>query len=146
IFYDLIPLRQPGYESMSSSHSEYARALAAADVLLAISAFSARDLEQWWAEHHSESSRLPPVLAVPLPEEIRGVPRATRPPELPHEPVRFVSVGTVEPRKNQIAALRAFARLSARRPDLDLRFDIVGAIHHAVAEEVKRLAASEDGI
>jgi len=146
IFYDLIPLRQPGYESMSNSHAEYARELVAADLLLAISAFSASDLERWWAEQGYESSRLPPVLAVPLPEEIHGLPRASRPPELPDQPVRFVSVGTVEPRKNQVGALRAFARLSERRPDLDLRLDVVGAIHHAVADEVERLAAGEKRI
>ena len=42
--------------------------------------------------------------------------------------------------------MRAFASLCARRPDLDLRLDVVGAIHHAVADEVEGLAASEKRI
>lgn len=143
IFYDLIPLRQPGYESMSTAHEQYARALVGADLLLAISEFSARDLLEWWAAQDYESSRLPRVRALALPEEILGLPRVTVPPSLPNGPIGFVSVGTVEPRKNQVEAMSAFARLCTRRPDLDLRLDVVGAIHHAVADDVRRLVARE---
>jgi glycosyltransferase involved in cell wall biosynthesis len=146
IFYDLIPLRQPGYESMSAAHDRYARALVGADLLLAISQFTARDLVAWWTAHDYERSRLPRVLAVALPEEILGVERVTEPRELPDEPIRFVTVGTVEPRKNQIETMRAFARLCARRTDLDLRLDVVGAIHHAVADQVTEIVSKQPGI
>jgi glycosyltransferase involved in cell wall biosynthesis len=70
----------------------------------------------------------------------------TDPPELPHRPIRFASVGTVEPRKNQVEAMLAFARLCARRRDLDLRLDVVGAIHPAVADAVRELVARESRI
>jgi glycosyltransferase involved in cell wall biosynthesis len=146
VFYDLIPLRQPGYEEMARAHELYARALAAADLVLAISAYSARDLERWWAEEHHDPARLPRVLALPLPEEIRGLPRVTDPVPLPERPVRFIAVGTVEPRKNQVEVIRAFARLRGRRPDLELFLDIVGGVHHSVADVVDRLTADEERI
>lgn len=146
VFYDLIPLRQPGYESMSDAHARYAQSLVACDVLLAISAYSARDLQDWWKEQGYEASRLPRVVALPLPEEMRGLRRVTAPSEPGGRPIRFVAVGTVEPRKNQLEVMRAFARLCARRPDLDLRFDVIGAIHHVVADDVKDLAAREERI
>lgn len=146
VFYDLIPLRQPGYEAMASAHHHYARALVAVDLVLAISAHSARDLERWWAEHDYEAASLPPILALPLPEEIRDLPRVTRPTDPLGAPIRFVALGTVEPRKNQVEVMRAFARLRARRRDLDLRLEVVGAIHHAVADEVEEIACRESGI
>ena len=79
VFYDLIPLRQPGYESMAAAHERYVRALVAVDILLAISAHSASDLRSWWTEQGYEDARLPPVVALPLPDEVVGIPRATRP-------------------------------------------------------------------
>jgi glycosyltransferase involved in cell wall biosynthesis len=60
--------------------------------------------------------------------------------------VRFLSFGTLEPRKNQVEAMRAFARLRARRPDLDMRFDVVGNVHGAVAADVEEIAAREPGV
>ena len=63
-------------------------------------------------------------------------PRAADASEPPAPPVRFLSFGTVEPRKNQVEAMRAFARLRARRPDLDMRFDLVGNVHGDVAAAV----------
>ncbi|MDI3305730.1 MAG: glycosyltransferase [Acetobacteraceae bacterium] len=143
VFYDLIPLRFPGYEAMAADHARYARSLVAADLVLAISRHSKTDLERWWEEQGYDPARLPPVLALPLPEELPGAPRVTKPFDPPAPPVRFLAFGTLEPRKNQVEAMRAFARLCARRPDLDLRFDLVGGIHEAVAEEVRDLAARE---
>jgi len=143
VFYDLIPLRFPGYEAMAADHARYARSLVAADLILAISRHSRDDLERWWAEQGYDPARLPPVLALPLPEELPGAPRVTEPYDPPAPPVRFLAFGTLEPRKNQVEAMRAFVRLCARRPDLDLRFDLVGGIHEAVAGTVRELAAQE---
>ena len=77
VFYDLIPLRQPGYEEMKRSHAEYARALMAADLVLPISAFSARDIQSWWTEQGYDVSRLPQVRAVHSPRNAAGS-RASR--------------------------------------------------------------------
>jgi glycosyltransferase involved in cell wall biosynthesis len=146
VFYDLIPLRQHGYEAMAEAHAQYVRALAGADVLLAISAHAAHDVQSWWAEHDYEPARLPPVAKVPLPAELRGLPRVRHSQNLPDHPVRFVTLGTVEPRKNQVETMHAFMRLCSRRRDLDLRLDVVGAIHHAVSDQVRDLAAREPRI
>jgi glycosyltransferase involved in cell wall biosynthesis len=146
LFYDLIPLRQPGYESMAPAHDRYVRSLVAVDLLLAISAHSASDLRSWWTEHDYEDARLPPVVGLPLPDEVVGIPRATRPDDPPHPPIRFVALGTVEPRKNQVEAMRAFARLCVRRRDLDLRLDVIGHVHPAVADEVREVTDREKRI
>jgi glycosyltransferase involved in cell wall biosynthesis len=144
VFYDLIPLRQPGYEGMADAHELYARTLVAADLVLAISVHSANDLRRWWTEHHYDCARLPTVLALPLPEEMRGHARTTQPDEPPTPPIRFVALGTIEPRKNQLKTMRAFVRLCVRRPDLDLRLELVGGIHEAVKDEVEELVAQEN--
>ena len=60
--------------------------------------------------------------------------------------MRFLSFGTLEPRKNQVEAMRAFSRLRARRPDLDMRFDLVGNVHGGVAAAVQEIAAREPRI
>jgi len=146
LFYDLIPLRQKGYEAMADAHAQYVRALAGTDLLLAISEHAAHDVQRWWAEHDYESARLPPVAPVLLPAELRGLPRVRHPQHLPEHPVRFVTLGTVEPRKNQVETMHAFVRLCARRRDLDLQLDVVGAIHHAVSDQVRNLAAREPRI
>jgi glycosyltransferase involved in cell wall biosynthesis len=146
VFYDLIPLRQPGYESMASGHERYARALLGADLLLAISAHSANDLRSWWVEQDYDAGRLPAVRTLPLPEEMPGIPRTRRIDEPSEGPIRFVALGTLEPRKNQLEVMRAFHRLCTRRRDLDLRLEIVGGLHSAIADAVEDLAAREERI
>ncbi len=145
IFYDLIPLRQPGYERMVEAHERYVRSLVAADLVLPISDHAAADLRAWWAQQGYDEGRLPQVVAASLAAEIVGVPRAVEVAE-PGSPIRFTTLGTVEPRKNQLEVMRAFERLVARRPDLDLRLDLVGGIHEAVAEAVTELSAQDTRI
>ena len=70
----------------------------------------------------------------------------TAPPELPEEPLRFVSVGTVEPRKNQIEAMRAFSRLCARRRISTCASTSSAQSTNAVADEVVGLVAQEPRI
>jgi len=146
IFYDLIPLLQPGYEALAEDHARYARALAGVDLVLPISRYAGETLRQWWQGVGYEAARLPRLKAQPLPEEIVGVPRVTAPDEVPDKPVRFVACGTLEPRKNQIQAMRAFARLCASRPDLDLTFDLVGGLHSDIAETAQSIARTSPRI
>jgi glycosyltransferase involved in cell wall biosynthesis len=155
VFYDLIPLREPGYETLTTAHEAYAMALAAADVILPISRTAASDLMAWWREQGHDPDRLSPVRPVPLAAEMVGVPRvmAADPParETTHlsagarGPVRFLAIGTVEPRKNQLALMQAVNRLRGRRPELDIRLDVVGSLHHAVAAAVQQEAARSSG-
>ncbi len=179
VFYDLIPLRVPGYEDMAASHAAYARALSAADLVLPISASSGSDLLAWWKEQGLDARRLPRVRPVLLSGEMAGsarvledVPLDLSPNPLPQgegalfspptgpttgrpegKPcgrapgggVRFLAWGTVEPRKNQVALLSAFNALCRRRPDLDLRLDVVGGLHPSVTDAVRAEAGSSDG-
>ncbi len=145
VFYDLVPLRQPGYEQVAAAHESYVRSLVAADLVLAISGHAATDLRAWWAEQGYEAGRLPQVAAVPLASEIVGLPRVVEGEE-PDQPIRFTALGTVEPRKNQVEVMRAFERLRARRPELDLRLDVVGGIHEAVADAVEEIAGRDERI
>lgn len=146
LFYDLIPLRRPGYEAMAAAHDGYARALVAADLVLGISRAATADLDRWWAEQGYEPHRLPRLSPLPLPAEMLGRPRVTAGAPPPAPPIRFVAVGTVEPRKNQLALMAAFARLCTRRPTLELRLDVVGGLHDAVAGAATAIAAAEPRI
>jgi glycosyltransferase involved in cell wall biosynthesis len=145
IFYDLIPLRQPGYEGIAAAHEHYVKTLVAADLVAAISGHAADDLRAWWADQGFEPAALPRVAAVPLAAELTGVRRVTDSIE-PAPPVRFAMIGTVEPRKNQVEVMRAFERLRMRRPDLDLCLDVAGGIHEGVAEAVGEIAGREQHI
>ncbi len=137
LFYDLIPLRVPGYESMRQPHAAYAMALAAADLLLPISRSSGADLSAWWQEQGHDPERLALLRPVPLAAEMVGIPRLFGGAPSEQQPIRFLAIGTVEPRKNQLALMQAFNRLHRRRPELDLRLDVVGTLHHAVAAAVR---------
>lgn len=146
VFYDLIPLRIPGYESMARAHADYALALAACDLILPISATAADDLARWWREKGHNPIRTPPLRPVLLAAEVTGEPRAGMEAFAgAHPELRLLAVGTVEPRKNQLAVMKALNRLLARRPDLRARLDVVGNLHPAVTERVTDLAEASGG-
>ncbi len=77
IFYDLIPLREPGYEDLKTGHAAYALALAAADLILSVSHAAGEDLAAWWREQGHGPDRLPVVRPAALAGEMIGVPRVT---------------------------------------------------------------------
>jgi glycosyltransferase involved in cell wall biosynthesis len=155
VFYDLVPLRERGYESLISAHASYVVALGAADLILPISRAAATDLEAWWREQGHCLDRLPPVRPVLLAAEMVGVPRVTEPgspapqalegPAEVRSSVRFLAVGTIEPRKNQMALMQAVNRLRHRRPELDIQLDLVGALHHTVARAAQQEAERSAG-
>jgi len=146
VFYDLIPLCQPGYEVLAQAHAQYARVIHAADLVLPISRQAGADLEAWWRGAGFALTRLPRLRPIPLPEEQPGIPHGAAGPEPTAGPIRFLAVGTVEPRKNQLALIGAFRRLRQRRPELDLALDIVGTLHGAVAEAVTEAARMDPSI
>ena len=151
IFYDLIPMGESGHEELKAGHTAYTLALAAADLVLPISRTAGNDLVAWWREHGHDPDRLPPVRPVLLAAEMAGVPRVTAADSMKETadgsagiPVHFLAVGTVEPRKNQLAVIQAVNRLRRRRPELNVRLDVVGELHHAVADAVELEAAHSD--
>jgi glycosyltransferase involved in cell wall biosynthesis len=152
VFYGLIPLGEPGYEELKTGRIAHALALAAADLVLPISAAAGNDLVAWWRDQGHDPDRLPVVRPVLLAAEMAGVPRVTAAKFMRETadgsagvPVHFLAVGTVEPRKNQLAVIQAVNRLRRRRPELNVRLDVVGELHHAVADAVALEAAHSDG-
>jgi len=147
VFYDLIPLRVGGYEAMAPAHAAYAAGLMAADIVLPISRTACDDLAAWWREQGHLDVAMPPLAPLLLPAEMVGIGRVVEPPEAPADDglVRLLAVGTVEPRKNQLAVAEALNRLARRRPDLSVRLDIAGHLHPAVAPLLRAQVAQSGG-
>lgn len=116
VFHDAIPLRWAhlygaGAQVTAECHRAYMAGLATADLVLANSHTSAAQLRGFLA---AEGLPLEHVQALPLAQEFPGVPRS--------EPVtmasdsaqqRLLCVGSLEPRKNHVALLKAVANLVA---------------------------------
>jgi len=145
IFHDIIPLRVPGYESMVPEHLRYAQALVGADLILPVSRTSGDDLKAWWHEQAYDPDRFPPMRPLLLPGELPSVPRVTVSSGSGHAGLRVAIWGTVLARKNQLSLMRALNRLRQRRPELDLRLDVVGTIDEAIAEAVEAEVAASYG-
>jgi glycosyltransferase involved in cell wall biosynthesis len=127
--------------------ARYAHATALADLVLPVSRTSGEALRGWWLAHGHRPERLPPIAPTLLPEQIFGAPRedplASAPPA--GTPIEFVGVGLVNAQKNQLAAMAAFLRLVAKRPELDLRLHLVGLIAPDVAVPVSLMVKRAKG-
>jgi glycosyltransferase involved in cell wall biosynthesis len=136
IFYDAIPLKLPEYAAGAEAHATYMQQLAMADLVMPISHFAADDYIAYLKTFACFDDRtLPIVRPVSLPGETPECSRAQRLERDSSETV-ILSVGTLEPRKNQVALIDAFNQLCARHPRLPLRLVLVGHLHPAVAEPV----------
>ena len=125
----------------------YAHALALVDLVLPVSRTSGTLLADWLTRQGHQAALLPPIEPILLPEEVRATPRVI--PEQTqasaHGPIEFLAVGTVCTHKNQLAAMTAFQRLIDRRPDLDIRLNVVGAVAPDVAFSASQLAKRSRG-
>jgi glycosyltransferase involved in cell wall biosynthesis len=146
IFYDLIPIKLDGYEDIREAHRRYAQQLAAADLILAISEYSAQALKDYYLnELQLSPASIPQIVAAPLGEAHGDDERVVRGPA-GGDIAQIVTFGTIEPRKNQIGLLRAFNRLTERRPGLKVRLSVVGHLHPAVAQEARALIEANPNI
>ena len=150
IFYDTIPVDRPDLvpPELPALHDRYMRELADADLILPISETSAED---WRAFVARERLPAPPVRACPLACDFVSTPRVRvpPPPKPVGEPVRLLCVSTLEPRKNHRALLAAYEQAAARRPDLRLELDLVGASYvgsQDIADAVRAAAARLPGL
>lgn len=147
IFYDAIPVLHPELcpdPLVRDNHGAYMRALAACDMVLAISRFSARCLAGHWAALGLSGGRIVPL---PLPGELAGLPRASQPAAAGDARARLVCVSTLEPRKNHGALLAACRLLDERFPGLDWALTLAGNRYAGafdIAEAVEE-AARKDG-
>ncbi len=164
VFHDIMPLTHQlqrrafvdmGLGARASGDGEltrlrftvYAHALALTDIVLPVSQTTGRLLFQWLVRHGHPAESLPTFSPILLPEEVLGTRRV-----LPHRSARddagckgFITVGTVCTHKNQLAAIAAFQRLTERRPELDIRFHVVGSMAPEAAVPAGLLAKRSKG-
>lgn len=139
IFYDLIPIVHDAYAGDRARHMRYVAELCRHDHILAISRFSAETLRDYAGEDEV-SARITPV---PLPD-IDHLDRRVAPAEDDAGRDTILLLGTVEPRKGQMAVLRAFLEATKTSSALaKLRIVLIGSLHPAVAEELRALSARD---
>ena len=145
LFHDAIPVRWAHLYGQQASqaaraHTEYMSGLAQFDLVLANSRTTAQHLKQFWADQQLQV--LAELHAVPLAEELPGTARLP-PIGDPNDAKILLCVGSLEPRKNHGALLKALAALVAeQRWPQQLTLVIVGWPNDArVVAQVKRATA-----
>lgn len=151
IFYDAIPwkMRRIYPSQFAQAHRAYMLELNEYDLVLPISAFSKDDLVDFLgAELPRPQSLSDKLKAVSLAGEFAESPRPASGP-LAHKGVlQILCLGTVEPRKNHEALLRAFS-LACERSPVPLHLTIAGgsySIEPALAERVRSFVADHPNV
>jgi len=143
LFHDAIPLRFPHitWPQSVQRHPEYLKLLASFDRVFAISAASRRDLVEFW--RWQDVTPRAEVSTLELGADLDGSARATAPQlsTLNSQP-RILSVGIVEPRKNQVFLLDVCEPLW--RDGLDFELHVVGRVNpHFGAPIAQRLRQTQ---
>lgn len=131
VFYDAIPwkMRKIYPPHFAEAHRDYMIGLGDYDLVLPISTFSRDDLVDFLgAELQRPQSLEYEVKAVALPGEFAESARPNEPWSHREGPVTILCVGTVEPRKNHEALLKAFA-LATQQSSTEIRLIIAGGSH-----------------
>lgn len=125
IFHDAIPLKHPHitWPQSVARHPGYMKLLARFDRVWAVSQASREELLGFWRWQGVE--RPPPVEVLALGADFDGTPRVAS--RLPPPGFRLLSVGIVEPRKNQALLLNACERLWAE--GLAFELHLVGRVN-----------------
>ena len=142
IFYDLIPITNPGYTDYAAVHEAYVNELLRSDLIVPISRHSAERLSEFWAGR--AIGPVPPIHPLLLPDGGFMRPKAPGPGQT--TPVKAAPTialfGTVEPRKRQVEFLRAMAAARVRSRQAALRqVVVIGSLHPAVANDFNALLA-----
>jgi glycosyltransferase involved in cell wall biosynthesis len=151
VFYDVIPWKMKHLYPVAAvgEHQKYMQQLRMVDAVWSISHFSRAELRRFWREEGGMGEREESILgALPLPGEFLQSPRVTD--AAPHptgtgEPIRFLSVGTVEPRKNHLSLLQAWKIFRKRNPNLAAELLIVGGAPYPELEQQVRGLMAEAG-
>lgn len=144
VFYDAIPLRRDEFKSMAARHAEYMQYLRLADAVWPISRWSADDLVAFWAKSERASGRtMPRIVPLSLPGAADRIGRVTQFEECER---LILSVGTIEPRKNQVALINAFQDYRRNNPRSPWRLVLVGNLHPLVADAVNRAVTADSQI
>ena len=134
VFYDAIPLFRPEMNSVVPKHMQYMQHLLLADVVWPISDWAAIDLKAFWMKHESaDTYTMPEVKTMSLSGESSLCERVV---EVQNGEPLILSVGTIEPRKNQVLLIQAFQEFRERHPNSPWQLILVGNLHPAVADDV----------
>ncbi len=127
IFHDAIPLKLPHltWPRSVARHPGYLKLLAEFDRVWAVSAASRDELLGYWRWLGLE--RTPPVEVLPLGADFDGAARASGPATAGATPRQLLSVGILEPRKNQSLLLDACTDLWTE--GLDFELHLVGRVN-----------------
>lgn len=133
VYYDAIPLRLRDYAAGAEAHERYMQALLLADLLIPISEHSADELRSFFAQHQCANA-MPHIEAILLPGESALSPRAEVKPRGGEKII--LSVGSIEPRKNQLRLIAAFEQFSSTPEGEDWQLVLAGHLRGDVASEV----------
>ncbi|PWC55359.1 glycosyltransferase [Azospirillum sp. TSO22-1] len=136
VFYDLIPVTNPHYQTYRPPHLRYSIDLARSDLIVPISHHVGTVLADFYAQGGVDADGVTArIRAVPLPEGERVALPA------PEDGQRdtVLMVGTVEPRKRQVEVLKAFNQAAAADPAVArLKVVVIGSLHPDSALEFHR--------
>jgi glycosyltransferase involved in cell wall biosynthesis len=129
IYYDSIPLILDEYKDARAAHAEYLEGMVKADIVMPISDYSAKFLSNYYCNTLCYPPEKQPVIKpVPLPGESCFNPRIKEY-QFDQKELCILSVGTIEPRKNQITLIRAFENICKRHPEAKFRLILCGIVH-----------------
>ncbi|BDC39217.1 glycosyltransferase [Paraburkholderia terrae] len=128
--FDLLPITRPEFFPpwAHDMHKAYAATICAnADMLFCISGHVRKDLMKWLADHHASQARKPVAHVTHLGADVNasfptlGLPEGAQAllEQIEARP-SFLMVGTIEPRKGHLQAVKSFERLWAAGVDVNL--------------------------
>src|SRR5882724_6455795 len=139
VYYDAIPLRRREHASAAGRHEIYTQQLLLADLIVPISQWSSRDLVSFFREHdHATLSPIPTITKIHLPGESQLTARVTESIAAHQCDHMILSVGSIEPHKNQVALLHAFETFCVKYPNTDWQLFLAGNLHPDVSPEITR--------
>jgi glycosyltransferase involved in cell wall biosynthesis len=127
IYHDAIPIKFPDitWPRSVERHPSYMKLLAQFDRVWAVSSASRDELLGFWKW---QGVTMPPAVdLLPLGSDWKSVPRQAASPGTAAGPPRIVSIGILEPRKNQSVILDACSAL--RREGLEMELHLVGRLN-----------------
>jgi len=139
IYHDAIPIKHPAITWPASvrRHPGYMKLLSRFDRVWAVSAASRDELLGFW--RWQGIGKTPQVDVLALGADGMGLPRP-RVAAIPATPPRLVSVGILEPRKNQDVLLDAFEALQGEGIEFELH--LVGRVNPHFGRAIKRRVGS----
>jgi glycosyltransferase involved in cell wall biosynthesis len=147
LYHDAIPLKHPAitWPRSVERHPYYMKLLSRFDRVWAVSSASRDELLSFWRWQGIAAP--PPVDVLALGADGAGTARPTAP-AAPISPPRIVSVGILEPRKNQMLLLDAYDALRGEGVEFELH--LVGRINphfgKPIARRVEQMRARRPGL